>query len=442
MKNEPRTTVDASAIWTLILLTLSLIVSFMDRQSLNLVVDPVRRDIGITDVQIGLLQGGAFAILFTAVGLPIGRAVDLYSRKWIITAGVLVWSIATVFSGLATRFQGMFLARIFMGIGEATLLPAGTSLIADIFPPGRRATAIGIFFLGTAVGSAVANLAGGMLLGMIQGGAFHWIAMSRGLSAWRVLFCLISLPGMLLTLLLLTLREPKRRLPGARRKASSRVVLLQLFERRAVLLPLYCSLGFTALWSLAVVSWAPTLLSRVYGQTSIVLGTELGVTGLVGGTIGILISGPLGDWLVLKDGLRGRLVATIGALILGIPTAFLGSIHSPTAIALMFGLMCATTSAAGTLAATSIQDAVTSEMRGIATALISVFTTVIGLSVGPWLVGFLTEHVLKNSLSLGMAISCVAVPGAIAAALSLLPAVLVAVRAHGPSQIQPKVGRV
>jgi MFS family permease len=435
-----RTPIDVRAFWTLALMTLSLIVSFIDRQALNLVVDPVRSEIGITDVQIGLLQGGAFAIFFTVVGLPIGRAVDVYSRKWIVIGGVLVWSIATVFSGLARSFEGIFLARMFMGIGEATLLPAGTSLIADVFPPERRATAIAVFFLGTAVGSAIANVTGGVLLGVIQAGGFHWFQPVRLLSSWRVLFCLISLPGFLLTLLLLTLREPKRLSHlGSRGGASLKIVIRGLLERRAILVPLYICLGFTALWSLAVVSWTPTLLSRVYGQSSIVLGTALGVAGLVGGVIGVLASGPFGDLMARRYGIRGRLVATTIASFLGIPIALLGLSHSPQTIAIMFGMMCTTTSAAGALAATSIQDAVTSEMRGVATALISVFTTVLGLSLGPWLVGFLTEHVFGNPLSLGLAISSVALPGSIAASVALLPAVRHAILFKRQDQVPSEV---
>ncbi len=409
------------AIWTLTLLTLSLIVSFMDRQTLNLVVDPIRKDIGITDAQIGLLQGGAFAIFFTIVGLPIGRAVDVYSRKLIVIAGVVVWSAATLSSAFATSLATLFLARVFIGVGEATLLPAGTSLIADAFPPERRATAIAVFFLGTSVGSAIANIAGGALLGLIQSGGLRWLGAIGALAPWRALFCLISLPGFALSLLLLSMREPAR---GPRMTASTALtgVLRDLWGRRAILAPLYVSLGFTALWSLAVVSWTPTLLSRVFGESPVVLGTGLGVAGFAGGLIGVLTSGPFGDWLASKDGIRGRLLATVVASALGIPTALLGASRNPQLIVVMFGLMCATTSGAGALAATTIQDAVTSEMRGVATVIISVFTTVIGLTLGPWLVGFATEHVFANPLALGVSISCVAFPGAIAATLVLLPA--------------------
>ena len=136
------------ASWTLALLTLSLIVAFTDRQALNLVVDPIRKEIGVDDLQIGLLQGGAFAIFFAIVGLPLGRAVDIYSRKRIIMAGVLIWSIATFFGALATSYGGLFLARVFVGIGEATLLPAGTSLIADVFRTRMARDRDGPFLLG------------------------------------------------------------------------------------------------------------------------------------------------------------------------------------------------------------------------------------------------------------------------------------------------------
>ncbi len=413
---------DAQAWWTLALLVLALVVSFMDRQALNLVVDPVRRDLGISEVQIGLLQGGAFALFFTAVGLPIGRAVDVSSRKWILISGILVWSVATLGSGLALGFGGLFLARVFMGIGESTLLPAGTSLIAEVFPPARRATAIAIFFLGTVIGAAVANLVGGILLGVIARGAFQWLPVIGQGHPWRVLFCLLALPGFALSGVLLSLREPPRAtLVGTAPRTGLRDALSQLWNRRHVLAPLYASIGLTALWSLAIVSWTPTLLSRVFGESLVQLGTQLGASGFLGGFLGVLVGGPVGDWLTRRHGLRGRISAAIGATGLGVPSAFLGGAHNPWAVVILFGWMCATTAASGALVATAIQDAVTAETRGIAAAIINVFTTVVGLTLGPGLVAIMTEHVFRNPLMLGCSLLYVAAPAAILATMVLLP---------------------
>jgi MFS family permease len=171
--------------------------SFIDRQVLGLLVTPIKQDLGISDTRIGLLQGLAFGLYYTLLGIPMGRLVDSGSRRTLVAAGVFLWSLMTAACAGARSFGALFLARMGVGIGEATLSPAAFSLLADYFPKGRLATALSIFSMGIFFGSGLALLLGGLIVG--------------ALGSWRLTFLLVGLPGLLVALLALTIREPARR---------------------------------------------------------------------------------------------------------------------------------------------------------------------------------------------------------------------------------------
>ena len=158
----PRFAYSAVRAWTVVvLLLLAYAVSLIDRQVLSLLVQPIKASLDISDTQISLLHGLAFAIFYTMFGILIGRAVDKYNRRNIIVAGITLWCLATIACGLASSFAGLFIARMFVGVGEATLSPAAFSMIADYFPPERRARAMSVFSTGVFVGSGLALILGG-----------------------------------------------------------------------------------------------------------------------------------------------------------------------------------------------------------------------------------------------------------------------------------------
>lgn len=195
--------------WAVALLCAAAIISYSDRQVMSLVVDPIRRDLGISDVQIGLLIGTAFALIYGIAGVPLGYLADRTSRRNLIAAGMVVWSAATVYCGFARSFREMFCARLLVGLGEAVLSPAAVSLISDLFPPARRGVALGAYFTGVSVGIGSAVMIGGALLHGINAGWAGGTFLAQ-LPPWRAVLVLIGVPGFLGALLMLTFREPLR----------------------------------------------------------------------------------------------------------------------------------------------------------------------------------------------------------------------------------------
>src|ERR1700688_117120 len=196
--------------WAVVgLLLLTAILSYTDRQVLSLLVDPVRRDLGISDTQISLLLGTAFAVVYGIAGIPLGFLADRTSRRNLIFTGVLVWSCGTLACGFSQSFSQLFAARIVVGLGEAVLSPAAISLISDYFPPSRRGTAVGCFLSGIAMGSGGSILIGGGVLHLVELGALASTPLAA-LSPWRLVLLVIGAPGLAWALAILLIREPGR----------------------------------------------------------------------------------------------------------------------------------------------------------------------------------------------------------------------------------------
>ncbi|HEY8353313.1 MAG TPA: MFS transporter, partial [Sphingomonadales bacterium] len=197
--------------YAVFVLLLAYVASFIDRQILGLLVEPIKADLGLTDLSFSLLHGFAFAIFYTAVGLILGWVADHWSRRNLIIIGVVIWSFATAFCGFANTFLVLFLARVFVGVGEASLSPAAYSMISDYFPPQKRASAMSLYTLGVYVGSGIAFVLGGVVIGLTQADASYTILRGVTLKPWQLAFVLAALPGIIIVLLLATLREPQRR---------------------------------------------------------------------------------------------------------------------------------------------------------------------------------------------------------------------------------------
>ncbi len=188
------------------------IFSFIDRTTISLIVEPMKRDLNISDTQIGMLQGLAFALLYTFLGLPIARLSDRFSRRAIIAAGVFIWSIMATLCGLARTAMQLFIARIGVGVGEAALSPAAYSIITDSFPRSRLGSAFGVYNIGITIGAGVAFLVGGIVVAAVShAGASYTLPLFGEVRAWQMVFIVTGAPGILLPLLLLTFREPARR---------------------------------------------------------------------------------------------------------------------------------------------------------------------------------------------------------------------------------------
>ncbi len=410
--------------WALVVFTVALIVAYADRQVLNLMVDPVRGDLHITDTQISLLQGAAFGILYATAGVPLGRIADIFPRRAVIIGGVIVWSLATFACGLASSFGWLFLGRVLVGTGEAALLPAALSILSDYFPPSRRGTAIGVIIVGAAAGNALATFIGGYLFSAVKAGTFDWLPGIHTVSPWRAVFFLVSSPGLLVILLLLTVGEPARRAVNAAAAtvATTREVLAEFGARAGAFVPVYGALIMMGISSFAVLSWAPALLSRHFGFTPLQVGSYLGLFMLVGGVAGSLGSGLFGDFLTARWGKPARLAAAASVGLMAVAGACIAFVDKPILVAILVGVSTFGTAGSMAIASATIQDIASSRIRGVASALVSMAGAMMGMLFGPTLVALITDKVLHDPMKVGIAISSVGVPAAVLGVLLLLVA--------------------
>jgi predicted MFS family arabinose efflux permease len=298
----------ATAWSVVLLLLLAYIVAVMDRQILSLLVQPIRHDLGITDTQLSLLQGFAFAITFTVLGVFFGRVADRGNRRNLIVIGMLTWCFATVACGFARNFTELFVARMLVGVGEAALSPAAYSLIADYFHPGRRGRAMGVYTLGTFVGSGVAMIAGALAILSTMGAAQVQLPLIGMMPNWKAAFVIVGLPGIFVAGAMLLVREPVRRERAAAGTTSSTLGFVR--ENFAILAAVICGLSLNALASFSLISWTPTIFIRLFGWQASAIGAAYGAILAVAGGLGILFSGWLADRMASRGGARPLVLAS------------------------------------------------------------------------------------------------------------------------------------
>src|SRR5271169_6098207 len=300
-----------AAWYSVAVLMLMYIFSFIDRTTISLLVEPMKRDLHISDTQIGMLQGLAFALLYTFLGLPIARLSDRHSRRAIIAGGVFIWSIMATLCGLARSAVQLFIARVGVGVGEAALSPAAYSIITDSFPRSKLGGAFGVYNVGITIGAGTALLVGGIVVGAVSGaGATYTLPLFGPVHAWQMVFILTGAPGILLPLLLLTFREPKRRglLPTASNRGPEaapskpplREVLSYAWQNRKFYGLHFVAMALLAMAGYATASWLPTALIRAYGVSPGLAGKMIGVSTILMNSSGMLLAGVLCDRLTKR----------------------------------------------------------------------------------------------------------------------------------------------
>ncbi len=285
------------------------IVSFVDRLILGLLVQPIKADLGVSDTQIGLLAGVGFALFYTVMGVPLARLADSRNRKWLIIAGITLWSAMTAASAFASSFTGLLIARIGVGVGEATLAPAATSMIVDYFARDRVARALGVYAMGIYLGAGVALLAGSVVVQAVTGSGPVTIAGLGTFNAWQLAFLLAALPGALVVAMMLTVREPQRTEHSGAVAANQGEAapplreVLTFIGRNRRLLGAHC-FGYGALGTAvtAYLVWAPEMLRRAYeipiAQAALIYGGLLVTLGTFGPY--------LGGWWAQRAAARGH----------------------------------------------------------------------------------------------------------------------------------------
>ena len=493
MPEKPVPPVGGPYAWyVLALLVLVYVMNFIDRQILSILAEDIKRDLGLTDAELGFLYGTAFAVFYALFGVPIGRLADNWVRTRLLALGLTLWSGMTALSGLAGSFSQLSLARIGVGVGEATAGPSAYSMISDWFPKARRATALSIYAAGLYLGGGVSLLIGAVVVKgwntAYPGGG------PLGLVGWQAAFMAVGIPGLLLALWVATLIEPIRGradglpppapMPGrtiirnfladlasvippftlvnmallGRKALAENVAALALVAGLVAALvhftgeiPQFLAVG-TGLY--AVISWSQSIKRRdkptyemIWGTPAFVLtilgfgsisfvgysvgfwaapyamrtfveplaasgnavpwyGTReavafiLGGGGALGGFVGTISGGLLGDW-AKKRHPSGRIM--VGALATLVPAPFIWLQYTTGDLATFF-LCFAPTTVFGSMyvgvAAATTQDLVLPRMRGAATATFFIGTTLFGLGLGPWFTGFVSN--LTGNLGTGV----------------------------------------
>ena len=393
--------------------TIAAALSYTDRQILSLLVDPIRASLDVTDTQVSLLQGLAFALIYSVAGLPLGRVADLWPRRRVILIGVSLWTLATLACGLAQSFGALFASRVFVGIGEAMLAPAVISMLADYFPPERRGKAIGLFLMGMVIGGGTAIGIGGGLLQAADNGVFAHVPFLGGLESWRVTLIVLGVAGFGMSALVLAVREPRRH-SGASDGAHARWTLAQVIagfvERRGVLLPLYLGMALMSIGDFGLLSWTPTLLSRRFGMEPGQIGVLIGGTSIVAAVVGVIGAGMLADRASARNGIRGRLVITGALAAPALIGALIGFANDTSMILFCFGAWTLLSTANGVAGIVAVQDIATTEMRGVSVALVSFGNILLGLGGGATLPALLTDHVFHDPKAVGLSMTAVITP--------------------------------
>jgi predicted MFS family arabinose efflux permease len=365
----------AYARYVLGLLFVVFVFNFIDRQILSILLEPIKRDLGASDTQMGFLTGIAFALFYTVAGIPIARLADRGSRRTIIALGLAAWSGMTALSGIARTFGQLALARIGVGVGEAACSPPAHSLLADYFPPERRATALAIYSMGIHVG---------VLFGFLIGG---WVSQLFG---WRAAFFVVGLPGLVLALVVrCTVREPPRlhmtATPLSNAEAARTLWALGSFRHMALGAALHSFAAY------GVAAWAPAFLARVHHMEPGAIGTWLGLISGIGGAIGAVSGGVLADRLGARDR-RWTLWVPAIASVVEVPFWFAFLLWPSHVPALLLGIPGIVGGAMwlGPVFAT-VQNLVRPDMRALASAILLFVINLIGLGVGPQAVGVLND---------------------------------------------------
>ena len=402
--------------YTVGVLFIAVIFSFVDRIILSLLVEPIKADLGLSDTDFAWLLGVAFAVFFALFGLPLGRWADRYSRRLIIIIGISLWSVMTVACGLAGNFWELFLARVGVAGGEAALAPAAFSLISDLFPREKLGRAIGVYQAGAFIGAGAALLVGGIVIGVIIKSGVHIVPLVGEVQPWQVVFFVVGLPGLLVALLMTTVPEPVRR--GSLAGAAQVITLGDVVRYGAARWRVY-GLHFLGFALLAVpitttLTWAPVYFGRVLQYSPRETGFTLGLIVLLLSPAGVYTGGWIAD-VLMKRGHRDAMHRVgLAAATLLFPLCLFATTGNDRALAvLLFCPLAFCWSLSLACAPAALQVVTPGPMRAQLSAAWMLSLNVITAIVGPTSVGLITDQVFGDRMSVGQSlavVNCLSVP--------------------------------
>ncbi|MFA7268034.1 MAG: MFS transporter [Sterolibacterium sp.] len=383
-QNETSYTQPGYRYYVLAVLTSAYVFNIVDRQILSILQEPIKRELGLADSQLGLLTGFAFSIFYVSLGLPIARWADHGVRRNIIAMSVGLWSVMTAVCGLVHNFWQLLLARMGVGVGEAGCTPPAHSMLSDMFPPNRRATALGTYNVGVSIG---------ILFGFLMGG---WLQEFFG---WRMAFFAVGMPGLLLALIIrLTVKEPPRGFASGRKQteiapnhSASITEVIKLLWSNRTSRHMVLAAGFWSMTAYGLMTWLPSFLIRCHGLSTGTVGTWLALIMGIGGGIGTFFGGPLADRLGRIDK-RWYLWISCASAALSIPFLLAAFTAGSSTLALVCLILpCSTLMLYMACVITVAHGLVENHMRAISSAVILLVNNVIGVGLGPLLIGVVSD---------------------------------------------------
>ncbi|MFK8019553.1 MAG: spinster family MFS transporter [Pseudomonadales bacterium] len=427
IKSTPEQT-NISAVWPkpayawymTILLMFLYMFSFLDRTIIVLLIEPIKRDLHLTDTDVSLLYGFAFAVFYTLMGIPIARLADTKNRGKIIAAGVLFWSLMTAFCGLAKNFTMLFAARVGVGVGEATLSPAAYSLISDSFPEEKRAKAMSVYTMGLFMGAGLALLLGGQVIGWVEQIGTVTLPIIGEIYGWQLTFIAVGAPGIVFFLLALALREPPRQgvTAGNTQGVPLKEVMTWFAQRKRFYLSFYLAMAFLTLYSYSLSAWTPSFFIRTHDWTIMQVSQNYGLVYLLFGPAGIFAGG----WIASRRAMRGDPVASARMAVISsagllIPAATMTMMDSAWSSLGIIAIIKFVSGLPLGVAMAAVHEITPNRLRAQAVAIYLFTVNIIGLGTGPTIVALITDYGFGDPLALRYSLAIV---GVIACALALV----------------------
>lgn len=395
------------ALATLAILLLLVVLSYIDRMVIVLMVDPLKADLGLTDVQMSMVQGLSFAIGFSLAGFPLAWLADRTSRNGVIFAGVILWSMSTISAAFVQTYEQLLVARILVGVGEAALAPAAFSIVGDLFRQRGMGLATGVLGAGAPIGAAMAVYAGGQLMAHAHGLPDFSLVGVDPQAAWRNVFVIVGAPGLILAFLVFLVPSHQRENGPGHRRSDLKAYGRWLGGSWIFVLGLSFAGILLGIVAYAVASWTPTFLSRVFGLSAGDIGTKLGLLQLAAGVCGYLASGAIIDSLigrgVVNAGYRYLMAVAVVLLAFG-PVVFLAA--GRDAAFVLIGVFYLVIPYNAAIMAT-LNQAVPARFRSRTIALVTSAMTLASMAVGPSSVAVLTDLVFADPKKVGWSLAVV-----------------------------------
>jgi MFS family permease len=394
--------------------------SFIDRQVLFLLTTAIQADLGLTDTQMSLIQGPAFAFTFAFAVFIVGRLADRRSRTAIIAWGVAFWSAMCTLTGVANTYGQLFATRVGVGAGEAALSPTAATLIADYFPPERLATAMSVFTSGVFFGSGLAYFIGGTVIELVSNQSWS-LPFFGDVRPWQRVFIAVGLPGFLLALLTLTIREPRRNKAREAQPTFTLGEVMAWFRRHGVAYVTFgVAISLYAVVNFGTAAWFPAYFERVHEWSRGKVGLFMGGATAIFGVIGVIAGGRFADFLKSKGHQASNLQLLMISAVISAMVAFPLFLTKSEPV-LLTALVITNIVAAAPFgaAAAAMQEMSPRAMRGIAASVLVFLLNFIGLTLGPPAVALVTDNIFKDPTKVGLSLLLVTLVGRLIAALSV-----------------------